>query len=330
MTRLAFLSTAHIHSKDFLTTVTEGKVDAEAHVIWDDAAARGREFAETFGIPFNGDLDEVIGDDAVDGFVILSETTGHMPLLQKALGTGKPVFCEKPLAATAGEAAQIRVLTAEHGAPLIAGYFQPFFGVNRAVKSLLGEAALGHVTHASFRNAHGAAYGRWFDSDALAWFADKELAGGGALMDMGTHAVHLLLHLFGPVEKVFAQVENLSGAYPDVDDYGSIQLVFESGVLGRVEAGWVQQGGPGGLEIFGSKKSIWRHGSDLVIGAGGGPPEVITALDARPDRMARFVAVIKGEVDAAELSEDLDACLGAVSVMDAAYRSAESGTWEAP
>lgn len=330
MTRLAFLSTAHIHTKDFLTTLSEGKVDAEAHVIWDDVTDRGKEFSEAFGVPFNSDLGAVTSDEAVDGFVILSETTRHMPLLEAAMATGKPTFCEKPLAASADDAGRIRALSQKYGTPLIAGYFQPFFGTNRAVKSLLAKGELGDVTHASFRNAHGAAYGRWFDTDALKWFVDKELAGGGALMDMGTHAVHLLLHLFGPVTKVFAQVENLSGIYPNVDDYGSIQLVFESGVLGRVEAGWVQQAGPGGLEIFGSKKSIWRQGTELMIGAPRTSAVAIDAAEPRPDRMARLVAVIKGEVDVTELADDFDACLRAVEVMDAAYRAAESGRWEAP
>lgn len=330
MTRLAFLSTAHIHTKDFLTTVTKGKVDADAHVIWDNVVSRGREFSETFGVPFSDDLNAVINDANVDGFVILSETTAHMPLLEAALATGKATFCEKPLAATAADAARIRSLVEEKGAILVSGYFQPFFARNRRVRELLSTGALGKVTHASFRNTHNAAYGRWFDTDALKWFTDKELAGGGALMDMGTHAVHLLLHLFGPVEKVFAQIENLSGIYTDVDDYGAIQLVFESGVLARAEAGWVQQGGPRGLEIFGAEKSIWASGSDLLMGGSGEDPVPVEGGEARPDRIARLVAAMKGDIEQRELSEDLDACLQAVQVMDAAYRSAESGSWETP
>ena len=77
-------------------------------------------------------------------------------------------------------------------------------------------------------------------------------------MDMGTHALHLVRTLFGPVCEVWAEIGNHSGIYPKLDDFGIAQLRFVSGVLGTVEAAWTQTGGIGGLEVVGSEKTIWN------------------------------------------------------------------------
>jgi predicted dehydrogenase len=236
-------------------------------------------------------------------------------------------MCEKPLATTAADAAAISELVRKHGAPITSGYVQPFSAANRGAAKVLADGALGKVTHANFRNGHNAAYGGWFDSPELAWFAEPELSGGGALMDMGTHALHLLLHLFGPAEEVWAMTANVSGNYEKVDDYGLIEIRFASGVVGRVEAGWIFTGGHGGLEIIGSEKSLWSQAGGLVVGAPGSKPEAVAPADARPTRVDRLIAMIKGEVAAEELQEDFQACLRAVTTMSAAYESAGTGRW---
>ena len=327
MIRLAFLSTAHIHTKSFLERVAalEG---VECAAVWDDDEARGRGYAERAGATFVDDLDAAVGDGTVDGFVVCAENTRHLRVLEAALPAGKPVMCEKPLATTVEEARRIAALVEEYGTPLISGYFQPFSGVNRAVKRMIDAGELGRVTNARFRNAHHAAYGRWFDKAELAWFTDPALSGGGAMMDMGTHAVHLLRHLVGPAEAVWATTANVSGIYDTVDDYGTIEVRHVNGVRGRAEAGWCFTGGVGGLEVIGSERSVWNTGNGLVVGGPGEGAGPVEPDDERPTRIDRLVALVRGELDGAEWREDLDASLDAVAIMAAAYRSAESGCWE--
>jgi predicted dehydrogenase len=328
MPKIAVLSTAHIHSRSFLKALQENPEGKSAYAIWDDVVERGQNYAKEFGCPFNPDLDALLADKSVDGFLINAENTRHLPLLKRVLPLGNPILCEKPLATTLEDATVIAELAKKHKTPLISGYFQPFSSEQRGVKKLLQDKALGNVTHANFRNAHNAAYGRWFDKDELAWFTNPELSGGGALLDMGTHAVHLLLHHFGPVKEVWSLNANCSGEYPKVDDYGLIQMRFESGVLGRVEAAWVFTGVQGGLEVIGSKKSLWATPVGLVTG---GPKEEARPAPtdaARPDRIARLLAAVRGEIAPQELQEDLRHCLNAVLVMVAAYESNRTGTWQ--
>ncbi len=327
MPNIAVISVAHIHSQDFCKKLGELTSQKRPYVIWDEDAKRGAEYAEKFNTRFEPDLAKITADPKVDGFLVCAENTRHLPLLQQVIPVGKPVMCEKPLATSAADVEVILSLAAKHKTPLISGYMQPFFAPNRAAKKAMADGLLGKVTHLNFRNAHHAAYGRWFDNPQLAWFTEPELAGGGALLDMGTHAVHLLCHLGGKVESVWSMNANLAGVYPKVDDYGVIIMKFTSGVIGRVEAGWVFTGGIGGLEIIGSQQSIWNNGQGLVTGGPGKPAETLQPADARPDRIPRLIALIKGEIAPAELTEDLAACAEAVRVMDAAYASAKTGQW---
>ncbi len=328
--KIAIISVAHIHAPDFCGEIARISGNGAPHAIWDDDPARGAAFAERYHCPFVADLDALLADPAVDAFAICAENVRHLPLLRRALPVGKPTFCEKPLGVTSAEADEIASLVARLGTPLVSGYFQPFFASNRGAAALVASGALGCATHYFFRNAHHAAYGRWFDKPELAWFTDPAMAGGGALLDMGTHAVHLLRHLAGPVREVWATKANLSGTYSQVDDWGTIEMRFSSGAVGRIEAGWCFTGVPVGLQIVGSKASLFDDGQGrLLWRAPNETPSPVPEADARPDRMARLIALVRGELSREEVAEDLAASLDAVRIMDAAYRSCESGCWTA-
>ncbi len=328
MANIAFLSTAHIHTRNFLENISQASDGRRIQGIWDDLEARGRRYADESAALFEPDLDRLLEDPSVDGFVICAENTRHLPLLEKALPVGKPVFCEKPLVTTVEELLRVGELLEQYPTTLFCGYFQPFDGMMQRVARLIVEGAFGTITRIRYRNAHHAAYGRWFDHPDLNWFYRPELSGGGAFMDMGTHAIHLVRTLFGPVDQVWAAIANHSGIYPSADDYGLAQLRFESGILGTVEAAWTQTGGIGGLEITGSERTLWNTGDGYVIGGPDCETETIEPIEGRPTRMDRLVAAIRGELSAEELAADLAATRDTVAIMEAAYRASNSGSWE--
>lgn len=321
---IAFLSTAHIHTKGFVENILKATDGRRVVGIWDDMADRGRRYAEMAAAPFVPDLDQLLADGQVDGFVICAENTRHLPLLRKVLPVGKPVFCEKPLVTNLADLDEVRAIQAQDKTPLFCGYFQPWTDQLLAVRQVIDSGALGKITRIRYRNAHHAAYGRWFDNPDLAWFVQPELSGGGAFMDMGTHAVHAVRTLFGPVREVWAEIGNHSGEYPRVDDFGIAQFRFASGVLGTIEASWTQTGGIGGLEVVGSEKTIWNTDKGYMITGG---TEPIPPLEDGPTRINRLVAVIQGKIPAVELQADLDATFDTVAIMAAAYASAQNGGW---
>ena len=324
---IAILSTAHIHTRSFLENIRDAQDDRAAPVIWDDVVDRGQRYATEFGSRFEPNLEAVLHDPSIDGFLILCANTEHIHLLERVLPLGKPVFCEKPLVTTSADLAKVKALVAEHKTVLHSGYFHPFEQPMPGVVAALQSGALGKITHASYRVAHHAAYGRWFDNPDLAWFAQPALSGGGTLIDLGTHGVHLLTTIFGPVARVWATVDNKSGAYPEVDDFGIAHLEFTSGVLGTLETNWVHRG-HSGFEAHGSDASIWfDQKMGYVLGRSGQEPQPIAALETVPNRVDRLVAIIRGEIPAPDLERDFRACCDAVRIIEAAYRSSKEGTW---
>jgi predicted dehydrogenase len=328
MINLAMLSAAHTHTKGYLNAIAKHD-KCRLVALWDDVTDRGERFAEEYSAEFSADLEATVARDDVQGFVVCAENTRHLPLLRAAVPAGKPIFCEKPFTASVADAAEAMALIREHGTVVHMGYFQPFSEEMQGVIGILESGVLGNLTHARYRNAHHAAYGRWFDSPDVAWFTDPELAGGGAFMDMGTHAVHLLRTLLGPVEKVLATIENVSGIYPKVDDTGTALLRFTSGVLAIVEASWVQTGGLSGLEITGSKGTLYHDPrSGYVTALPREDPAPIAVGTAKPRQIDRLVGAIEGTVDPGELEADLTCSADAVAIMEACYRSNGSGAWE--
>ncbi len=328
MPNIAFLSTAHTHTKSFLKAVNE-KQDCNVVAIWDDMESRGRDFATEYSADYSSDLDAVIGRADVDGFIVCVENTRHLPLLKAAIPTKKPIFCEKPFTTSVDDALEAVSLIREHNTIVHMGYFQPFSAEMQGVIAHVKSGALGNLTHARYRNAHHAAYGHWFDSEALAWFADPALAGGGAFMDMGTHAVHLMRTILGPVKEVLATISNVSGIYPNVDDNGVAMFRFENGVVATVEGSWVQTGGPRALEVVGSEATLFPtpDGGFITQKPGEKPVDVAQGTE-RPTRVDRLVAAINGELSQDELDADLDCAVDAVAIMEACYKSNESKQWE--
>lgn len=327
MARIALLSTAHIHTRSFLESIVRSSDGHTVVSIWDDVPERGRRHAEEFGCRFESKLGALINDPAVDGFLICSETAKHISLLENLVLLRKPVLCDKPLTTNAKDLKRLRKILAGPRGAVLSGYFMPYFGDHRAVQNLLKGDFFGKITRVRFRSAHHAAYGRWFDTPDLAWFTDAAQAGGGGFLDMGTHSVHLLRTLFGPVTEVFATIRNEGGVYPGVDDYGVAHLKFANGLLGIAEGGWTQTGGPRQLEICGSEKTLWHDGREYRIEGPNFPQESLYTIDAAPARVDRLVAAIRGEVSEEELENDLQIALDSVEIMNACYSSAEKGRW---
>lgn len=328
MSRIAILSTAHVHTKSFIENMLKATDGRKVACIWDDIPSRAEPFAAMAGAPFVANLDQVLADPTVDGFIICAENTRHLPLLRKVMPVGKPVFCEKPLVTNPADLAELRALIAANPTVLFGGYFQPFMAPMQTVAEVIRSGVLGTITRIRYRNAHHAAYARWFDNPDVQWFHNPELSGGGAFMDMGTHALHLVRTLFGPVKETFAIIENHSAQYPTCDDFGIAHLRFANGILGTIEAGWTQTGGIGGLEVVGSKKTLWNTADGYVVGGPGEKPEPVAPAPAnRPNRVDRLVAILRGEIPAEELRADLEASLDAVALMTACYASAKNGAW---
>ena len=138
-----------------------------------------------------GSLEELLEHD-LDGVVIATPSALHAEQAVATLERGLAVFCQKPLARDAAETR--RVLEAARAADRLLAVDLSYRHVEavRAAHERVASGAIGalHTLDLVFHNAYG---------PDKPWFTDPELAGGGCLIDLGTHLVDLALWLTGSV-----------------------------------------------------------------------------------------------------------------------------------
>src|SRR5690606_21017746 len=106
MVNVAMLSFWHVHAPGYAREVQDNP-NARITVVWDEDPARGREWAEKLGVPFEPDLKKAVSRDDVDGVVVDAPTNMHTEVILAALEAKRHVFTEKVVAPTVAEVDRI-------------------------------------------------------------------------------------------------------------------------------------------------------------------------------------------------------------------------------
>jgi predicted dehydrogenase len=202
------------------------------------AAASWREpslaaFAGRHGIPrTTTDWEQLAADPSIDAVVIGTPNALHAPQAIACLRAGKHVLVEKPMARTLTEAEAMNAAADEGGALLMVAHCWRFHADVRRLRDRIEAGELGEVTKTRGYGVHAG----WGPSG---WFVDPDLAGGGALLDMGVHAIDTARFLLGdPVpQRVCATIGTRYGDYL-VDDDGILLIRWSDGTSSLVESGW--------------------------------------------------------------------------------------------
>ena len=215
-----------------------------------------REAALRFGFEEStGDWRGVVESDEIDLIDISVPNDAHAEIAMAAAQAGKHVICEKPLARTVEEArAMYEAVSAAGVVNMVAFNYRRTPAVVLA-QQLIAEGAIGHV-----RNFRGTYLQDWSnDPDLpLSWRFQRDVAGSGALGDIGAHVLDLTRYLVGEVAAVssvlrtyipdrpisegpdqLAAARKLTSAtrgQVDVDDEVLTMLRFENGAVGSLEA----------------------------------------------------------------------------------------------
>jgi len=187
--------------------------------------------------------------EEIDVFYNLGPNHVHADPAIAALEAGTPVFCEKPLAHTTAAAERMAAAAAEADVPAGIAFNYRFVPAIQYARGLIADGELGEIHHVRGRYLQD-----WLvDPEApWSWRNDAELAGSGALGDLGAHTVDLLRFLVGAADGA-GDIERLSGQLrtfvderplPDdeatrpvtVDDAYTAQLDFAEGAVGTLEA----------------------------------------------------------------------------------------------
>jgi levoglucosan dehydrogenase len=216
-----------------------------------------REAAIRYGFERStADWRSVVEDPDVDLIDIAVPNDRHAEIAIAAADAGKHVLCEKPLARTTEEARAMRDAVVRAGVTNMVAFNYRRTPAVALARKLIDEGAIGRV-----RNFRGTYLQDWSnDPDLpLSWRFRKDVAGSGALGDIGTHVIDFARYLTGEIEAVNAltrryiedrpvqegEADQLAGAQKlegarrepvDVDDEVLMMLRFEGGAVGSIEA----------------------------------------------------------------------------------------------
>ena len=182
-------------------------------------------------------------DPEVDAAVVATPNALHAPQTIALLRNGKHVLVEKPMAISVAECDAMIEASKASGARLMVAHCWRFRDEVLAMRDRIASGALGTIVKTRGYGVHAG----WGPSG---WFTDPVLAGGGALVDMGVHAIDTARFLLGDPEPVEV-CARLGTRYADerytVDDDGILLITWSNGTNSIVESGWWQPRA-GGLE----------------------------------------------------------------------------------
>jgi predicted dehydrogenase len=279
--------------------------------------------AAATGCPAFASYEAMAESVELDAVIVCTPPASHRQICCELLERGVHVLCEKPLSISS--AAAMEMITAADLRGLVFTMASKFRYVEdvRNAKSLIESGAIGEVV--LFENVFT---GRVDMSQR--WNSNPAIAGGGVLIDNGTHSVDVTRYCLGELAEVQAMEGNRIQFLP-VEDTAKMFVRSREGVLGSIDLSWsvskelpyfIAVYGAAGTILVGWRESKYRKAGDgewTVFGAG------YDKVDAFKRQIENFAGAVRGEEALVVTPED---ALASVQVIEAAYRSLARGGWE--
>lgn len=291
-----------------------------------DISKKALNYARNFGIKqLYTHYHELLKVKEVDAVIISLPTHLHAECTISAMEKGKHVFLEKPLARNPREGLEIVSAAKKNGVKFVVGYPLKFVTDFVNLKSLIKNGALGDIQLAYAVNIAAGPFFHRAESmiprPVPDWWLDKELTGGGILMDLGCHMINLLRWYFGEVSGIKTRLGYRFNF--DFEDYATCIIDFECGASAVINVGWFSQITALGVEVFGTMDyaRAYHFPSNKVITA------VKLIFDKTPKffvpylkELSYFIDCICHDYDRENLLSGEDA-LRDLNIIDRAYKN---------
>lgn len=223
------------HSKSARFLINNGLIDGELVGVCDADDERRVSFARAAGMQLaTSDPDELIASTGINTIYICTPTYNHRALAEKALAAGKALFCEKPLAFNAEDAAAMSDAAKRAGTPHQVGLVMRYSAVMNVTRELSREPDAGRpMTAVLIDDQFFPIQGHY----ASTWRGDVTQVGAGTLLEHAIHDIDLLISFFGPVRRVTGVTRNFA-AKEGVEDLSNAILEFESGAVANHVSIW--------------------------------------------------------------------------------------------
>ncbi|WP_124728035.1 Gfo/Idh/MocA family protein [Staphylospora marina] len=303
-----------------------------------------RNVAEEYRIPeVHADYVRLLESPDIDAVIVCVPNFLHSRVTVDALRAGKHVLTEKPMALNVHLAREMKEAADQAGKVLMVAQNNRFRPETQLVKRWVESGRLGNIYHVKTG---------WIRRNGIpgwgSWFTQKQLAGGGPLIDVGVHVLDLALWVIGhpkPVSVVgktydvfgprrmklsgWGQVQE-NGIY-DVEDLALAMIQFEQGISMLLEASWASYINEDRvyLELYGDKAGAsvdFNRGTvTLFEDNGDGPVDTVYRPGPGDDRLlllTNFTDAILSQADPVCKPEE---GILIQEILDAAYLSAKTG-----
>ena len=252
--KIAILGTGFI--ADFYTaTLHSQRTLDRVHTVYSRSIDKGNRFKEKWSISnCTNNMHTAIHDNDIDTVIIGLPNHLHKDAVLAAAEAGKSILCTKPLGRTSKEA--LEMLDAVEKQGVFNGYLEDLVYPPKTLKAIhsVNDGSIGKVMWARSRETHPGPHSDWF------W--DNDLAGGGAIIDMGCHCVEIIRNFIGKgIRPVEAMCWSDTLVHPiEGEDHGIGLIRFENGAIGQFEVSWAFRGGMDLRdEISGTEGTIWLN-----------------------------------------------------------------------
>lgn len=301
-----------------------------------------KRFAADYGLEkHTTTMKEAIEDPDVDVVLISLPNHLHEEAVLACAAAGKHVLCTKPLGRNAQEAKIM--LDAVEKAGVFGGYLEDLCYTPKFLKSMesIAKGDIGNVLWAKSRETHPGPHSDWF------W--DKEKSGGGAIIDLGCHCVEISRNFIGKnIKPIEVMCWAATQVHPiDAEDHAIGLVKYANGAIGQFEVSWTFRGGMDLRdEVMGTEGTIWvnsflRTGFEMFTTGKGNDGYVAEKAESNTGWLFpvgdeshelgyphMFTDMFNAIEEKRQPLENFYDGYVVNAILDAAFLSAESKTWE--
>lgn len=259
MVQILMLSKWHVHAVGYARTIAQ-QPDAKITCVWDDDVDRGQAWAKELGVAFEADLEKALARQDVDAVIVDTPTTHHSAAIIAAAKAGKHIFTEKALAPTVQECQQIAQVVQQNDVKFCISYPNLITSFTQFCKQSIQKGWLGQVHYMRMRTAHDGTLKGWLPS----YWYDVEMAGGGAMMDLGCHPMYTAAYLLGKPSRI-ASVFNTNICPSPAEDNAVSVVEFENKAIAVLETSFISPHQANCFELLGTQGAIIQTGDTIQI-----------------------------------------------------------------
>jgi len=177
------------------------------------------------------DAQKLIDDPDVNAVYVATPPSSHATFAIMAMKAGKPVYVEKPLAASYEDCVRINRVSEETGQKCFVAYYRRYLPYFIKVKEIIDSGTLGTIVNVRIRLSVPPRTNDFATSAQTVWRLNPDISGGGYFYDIAPHQLDLLQHFFGVITRAHGYPSNRAHLY-SVEDTVAASFRFESGLVG--------------------------------------------------------------------------------------------------